>query len=116
MPVRIAASEFIWTKSFRRVVRNNEGLSADENAAIATIEQFQLFSAYQQKRHNGGEMSGMEYADYRAMIEDTTVSSRTVEFRDEEGAFGRCYADGPNERGPHRPYIVFSTRPIRNAV
>ena len=30
-------------------------------------------------------MSEMDFGDYRAMIEDTPVSSRTVEFRDSEG-------------------------------
>ena len=30
-------------------------------------------------------MSGMAFNDYRAMIEDTPVTSRTVEFRDTDG-------------------------------
>ena len=30
-------------------------------------------------------MSGMDFSAYRAMIEDTPVSSRTVEFRDSDG-------------------------------
>tara|TARA_B100000405_G_scaffold96465_1_gene67190 strand:- start:193 stop:534 length:342 start_codon:yes stop_codon:yes gene_type:complete len=31
-------------------------------------------------------MSDMTFADYRAMVEDTPVASRTVEFRNDEGA------------------------------
>lgn len=31
-------------------------------------------------------MSGMAFNDYRAMVEDTPVTSRTVEFRDGDGA------------------------------
>ena len=30
-------------------------------------------------------MSGMAFNDYRSMVEDTPVKSRTVEFRDDEG-------------------------------
>ena len=78
-------SEFQWTKSFRRVVRTNSDLTADDIEAIATVEQYRLFSSYQRKRHEGGDMSGMDFGDYRAMIEDTPVSSRTVEFRDSDG-------------------------------
>ena len=85
VPVRIAVSEFQWTKSFRRVARTNSDLTADDIEAIATVEQYRLFSSYQRKRHEGGEMSGMDFSAYRAMIEDTPVSSRTVEFRGSDG-------------------------------
>ena len=63
----------------------NTDLTADDTDAIATVEQYRLFSAYQQARHEGGDMSGMAFNDYRAMVEETPVTSRTVEFRDEEG-------------------------------
>ena len=61
--------------------KDNSDLTADDIEAIATVEQYRLFSSYQRKRHEGGEMSGMDFSAYRAMIEDTPVSSRTVEFR-----------------------------------
>lgn len=85
VPARILASEFEMTKSFRRVRGNNADLSADDIAAIATVEQYRLFSSYQQTRHKGGDMSGMAFNDYRAMVEDTPVKSRTVEFRTGDG-------------------------------
>lgn len=85
IPVRIAAGEFDMTKSFRRVMSTNADLTADDTDAIATVEQYRLFSAYQRARHEGGDMSGMAFNDYRAMVEDTPVTSRTVEFRDDEG-------------------------------
>ena len=85
VPARIVASEFEMTKSFRRVWGNNVDLSADDIAAIATVEQYQLFSSYQQSRHKGGDMSAMAFTDYRTMVEDTPVTSRTVEFRNGDG-------------------------------
>lgn len=85
IPVRIAAGEFAMTKSFRRVMSANADLTADDTDAIATVEQYRLFSAYQRARHEGGDMSGMAFNDYRAMVEDTPVTSRTVEFRDRDG-------------------------------
>jgi arginine-tRNA-protein transferase len=84
--VRIVAGEFDMTKSFRRVMAANADLTVDDTDAIATVEQYRLFSAYQQARHEGGDMSGMAFNDYRAMVEDTPVTSRTVEFRDGDGA------------------------------
>jgi len=85
IPVRIAAADFDMTKSFRRVLSANSDLTADDTDAIATVEQYRLFSAYQRSRHEGGDMSGMAFNDYRAMVEDTPVTSRTVEFRDQDG-------------------------------
>lgn len=85
IPVRIAARDFEMTKSFRRVMTANADLTADDTDAIATVEQYRLFSAYQQARHEGGDMSGMAFNDYRAMVEDTPVTSRTVELRDPDG-------------------------------
>ena len=86
VPVRIVVSEFEATRSQRRVLRDNAGLTADDLEAVATVEQYRLFSLYQQTRHDGGEMSAMNLEDYRAMIEHSPVTSRTVEFRDRNGA------------------------------
>lgn len=86
IPVRIAVDDFDMTRSFRRVMTVNADLAAEETDALATVEQYRLFSAYQRIRHEGGDMSGMAFNDYRAMVEDTPVASRTVEFRDGEGS------------------------------
>jgi arginyl-tRNA--protein-N-Asp/Glu arginylyltransferase len=86
IPARIAAHDFEMTKSFRRVMATNSDITVDDMDAIATVEQYRLFSAYQQARHEGGDMSGMAFNDYRSMVEDTPVKSRTVEFRDDEGS------------------------------
>ena len=85
IPARIAARDFEMTRSFRRVMATNSDVTVDDMDAMATVEQYRLFSAYQQARHEGGDMSGMAFNDYRSMVEDTPVKSRTVEFRDDEG-------------------------------
>ena len=86
VPVRIVVPEFEATRSQRRVLRDNAGLTADDLEAVATVEQYRLFSRYQRTRHGGGDMSAMSLEDYRAMIEHSPVTSRTVEFRDRNGA------------------------------
>jgi leucyl-tRNA---protein transferase len=85
IPVRIAVDRFQWSKSFRRTLRANDDLVATDLGAIATVEQFRLFSRYQQSRHGGGEMAAMSFNDYRAMVEDTPVETRIIEFRDAAG-------------------------------
>ena len=50
--------------------------------AHATTEQYELFSRYQRARHSGGEMSTMSFRDYQAMVEDSPIDTRIIEFRD----------------------------------
>src|SRR6266567_4485542 len=54
-------------------------------APRATVEQFELFAAYQRSRHADSDMAAMSYADYRGMVEDSAVRTAIVESRTPEG-------------------------------
>ena len=84
VPVRINVVGFKDTKSFRRIRRVNADLLTENISAFATTEQYRLFSRYQHRRHDGGDMSSMSYEEYRVLIEDTTVKTRLIEFLDGE--------------------------------
>ena len=85
VPVRIRVAEFRPGRSLKRVWRRNADLTAKEIPPRATLEQFELFSRYQHSRHADGGMALMDFADYRAMVEDTPVDTRIVEFREPDG-------------------------------
>jgi arginyl-tRNA--protein-N-Asp/Glu arginylyltransferase len=84
IPIRIQCERFQPDRTQRRVARANTGLRVHEATSRATAEQFSLFQRYQQARHNDGDMASMGFYDYRAMVEDTPITSGIVEFRDEE--------------------------------
>ncbi len=79
--VRVRAREFKKSRSHRRILNVNRDVRAEEVPVVATGEQYQLFTAYQESRHPGGEMSKMDFHDYQALIEDTPVDTFVVEFR-----------------------------------
>ncbi len=79
-PVRVLAGKFRPTRSLRRVAARNADLTVSLRQPLASQEQFALFTRYQRSRHSGGEMAAMTFADYRAMVEDTAVETRLVEF------------------------------------
>lgn len=83
VPVRIPVDELVWTKAFRRIANRNADLTVKDMAAHATMEQYRLFVRYQRSRHSGGEMSTMGFRDYRAMVEDSPIDTRIIEFRDD---------------------------------
>jgi arginine-tRNA-protein transferase len=52
---------------------------------VATDEHYGVFAAYQHARHSDGEMAAMTFSDFRAMVEDTVVDTKLVEFRNGDG-------------------------------
>lgn len=94
IPVRVIAAGFRPRSSQRRVQRLNVDLSAHVTQPKATPEQYALFALYQRARHAGGEMAAMSFNDYRAMVEDSSVDTFMVEFRDPPGTLvAACLAD-----------------------
>ncbi len=85
VPVRIRTADFVWSRTFRRLMSRNSDLTVADMSAHATMEQYRLFTRYQRSRHTGGEMSTMAFRDYRAMVEDSPIDTRIIEVRDSEG-------------------------------
>jgi arginine-tRNA-protein transferase len=82
VPVRIVVAGFDPGASMVRIARRNQDLVAKQQSALATREQYQVFVRYQNVRHAGGDMAAMTFADYQAMIEDTPIETRVIEYRD----------------------------------
>ncbi|MEM7444066.1 MAG: arginyltransferase [Pseudomonadota bacterium] len=94
VPVRIKAQEFFWSRSMRRIVSRNNDLQLSESKAVATTEQFSLFSRYQSSRHSDSDMSRMGANDYAAMIEEGAATARLFNLRTRDGVLvGSILAD-----------------------
>ena len=94
VPIRVVSEDFAPDRTQRRILRANADLTISEMPARATAEQFTLFQRYQKTRHADGDMAAMGYYDYRAMIEDTPISTGILEFRDaRDRLLGACLTD-----------------------
>ncbi|MCA3323195.1 MAG: arginyltransferase [Roseomonas sp.] len=94
VPIRVVSEDFTPDRTQRRILRANADLTISEMPARATAEQFTLFQRYQKNRHADGDMAAMGYYDYRAMIEDTPISTGILEFRDaRDRLLGACLTD-----------------------
>lgn len=80
--VRILAQDFIRSRNHKRLWKTNKDLTAAYRAPKATEEQFDLFCGYLNARHADGDMSRMDFLDYRTLVEDTPVDTVVAEFRD----------------------------------
>jgi arginine-tRNA-protein transferase len=94
VPVRVVAWQFQPTRSQLRVARMNADVGENEAPGLATPEQYALFARYLSARHADGEMAGMTYADYVAMVEDSPLNTLIAEYRDRAGKLiGACLVD-----------------------
>jgi len=82
---RIRVADFEPTRSQRRVLKRNSDLTREASTPWATEEQYQLFRTYLDARHSDGGMADMDIFEFAAMIEETPVRSRVVEYYRDAG-------------------------------
>ena len=80
MSARILSAEFKQSKSQKRIRTRNKDVIRTVNPPLATDPQYDLFKRYINTRHPNGGMSDMDADDFTAMIEETNVESRIVEY------------------------------------
>ncbi|MEM0978180.1 MAG: arginyltransferase [Pseudomonadota bacterium] len=80
MSVRIRVSDFQPTKSQQKILRRNKDIHRTSSAPWATEPQFELFKKYLSARHADGGMADMDVFEFAAMVEETPIRSRVVEY------------------------------------
>lgn len=84
LSARIRVSDFTASRSQRRVTRRNAGLVRRATSPWATEDQYALFRRYLDSRHADGGMADMDAFEFAAMIEETPIRSRVIEYSDAE--------------------------------
>ena len=82
LSIRVPVDAFRPTASQKRILRKSADLERRACAPWATEEQYDLFRAYLGSRHASGGMADMDISEYAAMVEETTVRSRVIEYHD----------------------------------
>ncbi len=80
LSARIRVRDFKPSKSQRRAENRNEYLARRTRAPWATEEQYELFRRYLDARHADGGMADMDVFEFAAMIEETPIKSRVIEY------------------------------------
>src|SRR5260370_223426 len=79
-------------------------------------EQSGLFARYERSRHADREMAAMTFGDYRAMIEDSSIETRLIEFRDADRTLlGGCLIDVVDD-GYSAVYSFFEPTLMRRSL
>ncbi|UWQ20279.1 arginyltransferase [Jannaschia sp. W003] len=72
----------------RRIAARNRGLRREVNSPWATDEQYALFRRYLEARHGDGGMADMDVFEFAAMVEETPIRTRVIEYWDDEAEDG----------------------------
>ena len=97
LSARIRVADFEPSRTHKRVMKATSHLRRNATSPWATEDQFALFRRYLDARHADGGMADMDVFEFAAMIEETPIKSRVIEY---------TRPAGPGERG--RPLACVS--------
>ncbi len=80
LSARIRVADFKPSRSQRKAQRRNADLRREATSPWATEDQYTLFRAYLDSRHAEGGMADMDIFEFAAMIEETPIRSRVIEY------------------------------------
>lgn len=84
LSARIDVSAFTASRSQKKTIKRNADLARRATSPWASEEQYDLFRRYLDSRHANGGMADMDVFEFAAMIEETPIRSRVVEYTDRE--------------------------------
>lgn len=80
MSARICVDDFTPNRSQKRTRRRGRNIQRRVSSPWATEEQYDLFRKYLEMRHADGGMSDMDVFEFAAMIEESPIRTRVVEY------------------------------------
>ncbi|MBT9382398.1 arginyltransferase [Pseudooceanicola sp. CBS1P-1] len=116
LSARIRVSDFRPTRSQRRTINRNAHLERRATSPWATEEQFSLFRRYLDSRHADGGMADMDVFEFAAMIEETPIRSRVIEYVDPEAGLKAAALTDVLDDGVSMVYSFYDPTLERNSL
>ncbi len=80
LSARVRVADFVPSRTQRRLLARNAAIRRNATSPWATEDQFALFRKYLDARHADGGMADMDVFEFAAMIEETPIKSRVIEY------------------------------------
>ena len=95
LSARINIANFNPRPSQKRTLKRNAHLKRRATSPWATEEQYDLFRTYLDQRHADGGMADMDIFEFAAMVEESPIRTRVVEYidRDSGDLIAACLTD-----------------------
>ncbi len=117
LSARISVADFTPSKSQKRTIRRNANLERRATSPWATEDQYALFRRYLESRHATGGMADMDAFEFAAMVEETPIRTRVIEYVDRKtGALiAVCLTDVLDD-GVSMVYSFFDPERARDSI
>mgnify|MGYP001163936656 CR=1 FL=1 len=109
LSARIDVQKFQLSKSQRRILTRNSNLKRQSNSPWATEAQFDLFKSYLDSRHTNGGMTDMDVFEFAAMIEETPINTKVIEYKNEKNSLDAVCLTDIFDDGVSLVYSFFNT-------
>ncbi|WP_439156267.1 arginyltransferase [Yoonia sp.] len=93
MSARINVADFAPNRSQKRVSKRASHLVRRATSSWATEDQYALFRKYLDGRHATGGMADMDMFEFAAMVEETPIRSRLIEYTFQTDLIAACLTD-----------------------
>ncbi|MEM6759189.1 MAG: arginyltransferase [Pseudomonadota bacterium] len=93
LSARIDVAAFTASRGQRRTLNRNADLERRATSPWATEDQYALFRTYLDSRHADGGMADMDVFEFAAMIEETPIRSRVIEYTMDDALTGVSLTD-----------------------
>ena len=80
LSARIRVADFVPNRSQKKIIKATQHLRRNATSPWATEDQFALFRRYLDARHADGGMADMDVFEFAAMIEETPIKTRVIEY------------------------------------
>jgi leucyl-tRNA---protein transferase len=80
LSARIRVADFTHSRTHKKILKRNTQFRRNATSPWATEDQFALFRKYLDARHADGGMADMDIFEFAAMIEETPIKSRVIEY------------------------------------
>lgn len=88
--VRVAVNDFVPSRNMRKILNRNAAVTSAVLPPSASREQYDLLRRYLDTRHEDGGMSEMTVLDYMSMVEETSLKTNLIEYREAEDKLVAC--------------------------
>ena len=116
LSARIRVADFTPSRSQRRVMKRNSDLLRRPTSPWATEDQYTLFRRYLDHRHATGGMADMDMFEFAAMVEETPIKTRLIEYKAPDGTLAAACLTDVLDDGLSLVYSFFDPALARNSL
>lgn len=106
-PIRVKADAFTPSRNIARIRSINKDLRRSESKGQLTLEHYDMFQRYLGFRHEDGQMAGMSFDEFSAMILNSPIDTHLSEYLGPDGRLMGCILIDRQRDGLSAVYSFF---------